>query len=104
MSRWSTSRRTALVFAGAIALGSRFVATCTLALALPMPHQIDTGCARSSRLKPASRALQRGDGDAGSLVSEAVTTRVEGSSLHVEICDDGVGGAQPEGSGLPGGS
>ena len=50
--------------------------------------------------KLASRALQRGDGDAGSLVSEAVTTRVEGSSLHVEICDDGVGGAQPEGSGL----
>ena len=32
--------------------------------------------------------------------SEAVTARVEGSSLHVEICDDGVGGAQPEGSGL----
>ena len=49
MSRWSTSRRTALVFAVAIALGSLFVATCTLALANPMPHQIDTGCARSSR-------------------------------------------------------
>jgi signal transduction histidine kinase len=29
-----------------------------------------------------------------------VTARVEGSSLHVEICDDGVGGAQPDGSGL----
>jgi hypothetical protein len=269
MSRWSTSRRTALVFAVAIALGSLFVATCTLALANPMPHQIDTGCARlpgssatcsprpwggrpsagaverrfglgpaalgasglaahvgppsgarrssSPRcgvvaashderrrvirdlhdgaqqrlvhtvitLKLASRALQRGDGDAGSLVSEAldqaerataelrelshgilpavltrgglraavealparmpvpvaidvpvgrlptmveatayfvvaealtniakhahaqrieVTTRVEGSSLHVEICDDGVAGAQPDGSGLLGDS
>jgi hypothetical protein len=31
-----------------------------------------------------------------------VTTRVEGNSLHVEICDDGVGGAQPDGSGLLG--
>jgi hypothetical protein len=53
MSPWSTSRRTALVFAVAIALGSLFVATCTLALANPMPHQIDTGCARSSGCSPA---------------------------------------------------
>jgi signal transduction histidine kinase len=33
-----------------------------------------------------------------------VTTRVEGSSLHVEIRDDGVAGAQPDGSGLLGDS
>ena len=52
MSRWSTSRRTALVFAVAIALGSLFVATCTLALGNPMPHQIDTAVVGNTRAQP----------------------------------------------------
>jgi signal transduction histidine kinase len=31
-----------------------------------------------------------------------VTARVDGDALHVEVCDDGAGGAEPEGGGLLG--
>ena len=65
---------------------------------------------------PVGRLPTMGEATASFVVAEAltniakhahaqrteVTTRVEGSSLHVEICDDGVGGAQPDGSGLSG--
>jgi hypothetical protein len=52
MARWSTSRRTALVFAVAIAFGSVFVATCTLALGNPMPQQIDTAVVGNTSAQP----------------------------------------------------
>ena len=76
-------------------------------LGLPVPVAIDV---------PVGRPPTTGEATAPFVVAEAltniakharaqrtdVTTRVEGSSLHVEICDDGVGGAQPAGSGLSG--
>jgi hypothetical protein len=72
-------------------------------LGLPVPVAIDV---------PVGRPPITGEATASFVVAEAltniakhahaqrteVTARVEGSSLHVEICDDGVGGAQPDGS------
>jgi signal transduction histidine kinase len=74
---------------------------------MPVPVAIDV---------PVGRLPTMGEATASFVVAEAltniakhahaqrteVTTRVEGSSLHVEICDDGVGGAQSDGSGLLG--
>ena len=77
-----------------------------LASRMPVPVETDasvwTGCPPRSRRPPTSSSPRRSRTSRNTLAPRraAVTARVEDGTLRVQVRDDGVGGARPDGSGL----